>query len=279
MKSGFKLGELELIWLNGGRFELDGGAMFGVVPKILWSKKYPSDADNFVPMAAYPILVRSTEALCIIESGLGNKLNEKQRRIFRVKEEWSLLEDLIALGIRRDDIDCVILTHYDFDHSGGVIMRDDHGGLSLTFPRAKHIIQRKEWEDVLNPNRRSVNSYWPINYEILRDSGKLELTEGDREIIKGVRVVYTGGHNRGHQIVMIESNGEKAIHPGDLIPTHAHYNPLWVMAYDNFPVEVIEKKEAIESMAIKEGAWLTFYHDPFVLAGRFDEKGGLIEKW
>lgn len=279
MKSGFKLGELELIWLNGGRFELDGGAMFGVVPKILWSKKYPSDADNFVPMAAYPILVRSTEALCIIESGLGNKLNEKQRRIFRVKEEWSLLEDLIALGIRRDDIDCVILTHYDFDHSGGVIMRDDHGGLSLTFPKAKHIIQLKEWEDVLNPNRRSVNSYWPINYEILRDSGKLELTEGDREIIKGVRVVYTGGHNRGHQIVMIESNGEKAIHPGDLIPTHAHYNPLWVMAYDNFPVEVIEKKEAIESMAIKEGAWLTFYHDPFVLAGRFDEKGGLIEKW
>lgn len=279
MKSGFKLGAFELIWLNGGVFELDGGAMFGVVPKILWSKKYPSDADNFIPMAAYPVLVRTPETLCIIETGLGNKLSEKQKQIFRVKGEWNIVEDLNALGIKREDIDFVILTHYDFDHSGGVVMRDNQDGLSLTFPKAKHIVQQKEWEDVLNPNRRSINSYWPVNYEVLKDSGKLELIEGEKEVLKGVRVISTGGHNRGHQMVIIESNGEKAVHPGDLIPTHAHYNPLWVMAYDNFPVEVIEKKEEIESMAVKERVWLTFYHDPFVLAGRFDEKGNLTEKW
>jgi glyoxylase-like metal-dependent hydrolase (beta-lactamase superfamily II) len=279
MKTGFRLGDFELTWLNGGRFELDGGAMFGVVPKALWQKKYPSTEDNTIPLAAWPILVRTPKALVLIESGLGNKLTEKQRKIFHVREQWSILPELERLGIAREDIDCVILTHYDFDHASGVVMQEPDGGLSITFPKARHIIQKKEWEDVLNPNIRSINTYWPVNNELLRGSGNLELVEGEADIAAGIRVVRTGGHNSGHQLVIMDSGGERAYHLGDLLPTHAHVNPLWVMAYDNYPMDSIYMKEKWISAGVKENAWFTFYHDPFVLAGRFDENGTIIEKW
>ncbi|MCX8031344.1 MAG: MBL fold metallo-hydrolase [Thermodesulfovibrionales bacterium] len=278
MKKPLQLGLFELFWLKGGIFELDGGAMFGVVPKVLWSKKYPADEENFVPLVNYPILIRTSGALILIESGLGNKLTEKQKKIFKVKEDWQLLADLEKLGISRYDIDYVILTHCDFDHSGGVIMKDNDI-YQITFPNAKHVIQKREWEDVLNPNRRSSHSYWPINYDLLRDSKNLELVDGTVEIISGIKVHHTGGHNRGHQAVEIESEGQKAIHMGDVLPTHAHFNPLWVMAYDNFPLDVISLREYWEMKGIEEKAWFTFYHDPYMLACKFDKEGNIIEKW
>jgi len=278
LKKGLALGDIELIWLNGGTFELDGGAMFGVVPKVLWSKKYPSNEENYIPMTASPILVKTPGPLIIIESGLGNKLTEKQKKIFRVRDEWSVPDDLRSLGIGREDIDVVVLTHYDFDHAGGVVMTDETGTPTLTFPRAKHIIQKKEWEDVLNPNKRSANTYWPINNELLRESRYLELLDGDSEITEGVKAIFTGGHNRGHQIVRIESQGQIAVHLGDLLPTHAHVNPLWIMAYDNFPLESIRLKEDIERQYISEGAWFTFYHDAFALACKFDEDGRVTDR-
>jgi len=142
MKKGFRLGEFELFWLRGGSFELDGGAMFGVVPKALWSKKYPANEDNTISMVAWPLLIKTPDSLVLIETGLGNKLTEKQKQIFRVKEEWNVIGDLDDMGIRREDIDYVILTHYDFDHAGGVVMKDEEsGGYYLTFPGAQHIIQ------------------------------------------------------------------------------------------------------------------------------------------
>lgn len=124
MKKGFRLGDFELTWLNGGRFELDGGAMFGVVPKALWSKKYPASEDNTIPMVAWPLLIKTPACTVLIETGLGNKLTEKQKKIYKVSEDWSVLEDLRTLGLLREDIDYVILTHYDFDHAGGVVMKE-----------------------------------------------------------------------------------------------------------------------------------------------------------
>jgi glyoxylase-like metal-dependent hydrolase (beta-lactamase superfamily II) len=279
MKRGLRIGEFELIWLNGGRFELDGGAMFGVVPKVLWKKKYKSDEDNYIPLAAWPILIKTPDSYILIESGLGNKLTEKQKQIFRVRGEWDIINDLRSLGMRREDIDFLILTHYDFDHSGGVVMNTNSGGLALTFPRARHIVQRKEWDDVLNPNTRSINTFWPINYEVLKESGNLELVEGEMEVVRGVKVVHTGGHNRGHQIVSIESDDDRALHLADLLPTHAHFNPLWLMAYDNYPLDTITQKEAWEKAGVHNGSWFTFYHDPFVLAARFDGKRNIIDKF
>ncbi len=265
MKKGLKLGKFELFRLNGGRFAIDGGAMFGVVPKVLWSKKYPCcDEENRVPLIASPILVKTPDTLV--------KLDEKQKRIFRLQGDWDILKDLGFLDIKREDIDVVILTHYDFDHAGGVVMMVEGAGPALTFPNARHILQETEWQDVLNPNRRSVNTYWPINYELLKKSGNLELVSGEVEVVDGIKAIHTGGHTRGHQVVRMESEGETALHMGDLLP-------LWVTAYDNFPLDAIEIKKELESRGIEEGSWFTFYHDPFIQACRFDEEGNVVEEW
>jgi glyoxylase-like metal-dependent hydrolase (beta-lactamase superfamily II) len=279
MKSGLSVGDFELTWLNGGRFELDGGAMFGVVPKVLWQKKYPTTEDNYIPMSAWPILVKTTEALVLIETGLGNKLTDKQKKIFRVQEEWSIPDELNKLGMDRGDIDCVILTHYDFDHAGGVIMQNRAGGQELTFPKARHIVQLREWQDVLHPNARSINTYWPINNELMKGHEKLELVKGEAEIVPGISVIHTGGHNNGHQIVRMSSKGETALHLGDLLPTHAHANPLWLMAYDNFPLDTIAMKQKWTASGAHDSAWFTFYHDPGVLACKFDYEGAIIERF
>jgi glyoxylase-like metal-dependent hydrolase (beta-lactamase superfamily II) len=279
MKTGFRVGIFELTWLNGGRFELDGGAMFGVVPKALWQKKYPVNDENVISLSAWPILVKTPDALVLIETGLGNKLTDKQKKIFRVQDEWSIIQELGQLGIAREDIDYVILTHYDFDHAGGVIMQDGTGRLGLTFPRAKHILQKKEWEDVLSPNIRSINTYWPVNNELMKGNKNLELVSGEAEIVQGISVVHTGGHNGGHQIVKMQSGTETALHLGDLLPTHAHANPLWVMAYDNYPMESIAMKERWLKIGTGAGAWFTFYHDPYMQACTLDEKGNTIKTW
>ncbi|HTF99051.1 MAG TPA: MBL fold metallo-hydrolase [Nitrospirota bacterium] len=279
MKSGFSLNEFTVTWLNGGRFELDGGAMFGVVPKALWQKKYPTTEDNYISMSTWPILVRTPKALVLIESGFGNKLTDKQKKIFRVQEEWSIPDELKKIGIDRGDINYVVLTHYDFDHAGGVIMQNDAGNPELTFPHALHIVQKTEWEDVVNPNARSINTYWPVNNEMLRGNSKLELVDGDADIVPGITVVRTGGHTRGYQIVRVESGNETMLHLGDLFPTHAHANPLWVMAYDNFPLDTVALKQKWFGLGAQAKAWFTFYHDPLVLACRLDSEGNIIERF
>jgi glyoxylase-like metal-dependent hydrolase (beta-lactamase superfamily II) len=279
MKKGFFIGDFEFIWLNGGRFALDGGAMFGVVPKALWARKYPADEDNTIPMVAWPLLIKTPDSLVIIETGLGNKLTDKQKQIFRVKEEWNLPADLRDLGIEREDISHVILTHYDFDHAGGVVMREESGSFRLTFPKAKHYIQATEWEDVLRPNIRSINTYWHINNELLKGSPNLELVDGESEIVSGIRVIHAGGHTKGYQIVTMESGGQSAVYPCDLLPTHAHFNPLWIMAYDNFPLDSIQQNEDLDRLHVGKEAWFIFYHDPFIPACKFDVRGTIVKKW
>lgn len=274
-----RIGEFELYWLNGGGFELDGGAMFGVVPKALWSRKFPANEDNLIKFVNSPILVKTPGANILIETGLGNKLNEKQKKIFRVHPEWDLPGDLATLGMSPEDIDFVVLTHCDFDHAGGVATVREDGTTGLTFAGARHVVQSAEWEDATNPNLRSANTYWAGNLEDLGRSGNLSLADGLQEVIPGVSVERTGGHTRGHQIVRISSGGERALHLADLLPSHAHFNPLWVMAYDNFPMDVIALKQKLLAEAAETGAWLTFYHDPHVRACKFGEKGDIIKRW
>lgn len=276
MKTRLQLGALELQWLSGGIFELDGGTAFGPVPKLLWEKKAPCDSENYLPISAFPILVKTPDSLLLLESGLGNKLTDKQRKMFRIRAEWEILQDLSALGIKRQDIDTILLTHYDWDHSSGIVMQEGPG-LTLTFPRAQHILQKTEWEDVLHANARSMHTYWPINIETLQKSNNLVMVDGEAEIVQGISVALTGGHTRGHQIVMLESEGQKAVYLGDLLPTHAHFNPLWVTAYDNFPLDSIRMKEQYITHYVKEGAWFLFYQDPKYLACKFDEKGNVLE--
>jgi len=277
MSQGFSLGEFTIYWLQGGEFEIDGGSAFGVVPKVLWEQKCASTPDSHVRLANSPMLVQTPQGNVLIETGLGNKLTPKQKAIFRVRVEWDLLADLARLGLSRESIDHVILTHGDFDHAAGVTMQNSTRGLELTFPAATHHIQRQEWEDVLAPNKRSASAYWPENFAGLIEGKNLRLIDGEDEVVPGVRVVRTGGHTRGHQAVWLESRGEIALHLGDLMPMPAYSNPLWITAYDNFPLDSIAAKEQFMGQALGLDAWLLFYHDPEIMACKLDGNGAVRE--
>ncbi len=277
MTDSLELGSINVSWLCGGDFELDGGTMYGAVPKILWQKKYPADKENYIKMLNAPLLVQTEGHNVIIDTGIGNKLTDKQKQIFRVYREWDMVANLAEKGLSRQDIDIVILTHCDFDHAGGVVMVNDSGKLELTFPRARHIIQKLEWEDVRHPNIRSIHTYWPDNFTGLEASGLLDLVDGEAEIAPGIKVRLTGGHTRGHQLVEMEGTEDCAAHLGDLFPTHTHSNPLWIMAYDNFPLEVVELKQQLLPGYREKSCWFTFYHDIFMKACRLDD-GGKVTK-
>lgn len=277
MSRGFRLGAFTIHWLQGGMFEIDGGSMFGVVPRVLWEQKCASTPDSHVLLANSPMLVQTPHGNVLIETGLGNKLTKKQQEIFRVRREWELPAELARLGLSREAISHVVLTHGDFDHAGGVTMRHETGGLELTFPAAMHHIQRQEWEDVLAPNKRSASAYWPENFAGLAEGKNLRLIDGEEEIMPGVRLVRTGGHTRGHQAVWLESGREAALHLGDLLPMPAYSNPLWIMAYDNFPLDSIAAKEQFLGQGMGKDAWFLFYHDPEILACKLDEAGAVRE--
>ncbi|MFH1019442.1 MAG: MBL fold metallo-hydrolase [Pseudomonadota bacterium] len=178
-------------------------------------------------------------------------------------------------GLSREAISHVILTHGDFDHAGGVTMLGETGGLELTFPAAMHYLQRQEWADVLAPNKRSASAYWPENFAGLAEGKNLHLVDGEGEVAPGIRLERTGGHTRGHQAVWLESGGVIALHLGDLLPMPAYSNPLWITAYDNFPLDSIAAKERFLGQALTQKAWLLFYHDPEILACKLDGDGAV----
>ena len=277
MGDGLHIGELKVFWMAGGDFEIDGGSMFGVVPKVLWGKRCACSEDGYVRLADSAILVQGPGFNLLIDTGLGNKFTPKQQAIFRVRQPWDLPASLARLGLSREDISHVVLTHGDFDHSAGTTMRNDSGGLELTFPRAMHFLQRWEWEDVLSPNRRSASAYWPENFAGLVEGKNLWLVDDEHVVAPGVRLVRTGGHTRGHQAVWLESGGEIALHLGDLLPMPAYANPLWITPYDNFPLDSVAAKERWLAEARQKNALLLFYHDPEVLACRLDEEGRVLD--
>lgn len=269
-----QLGEFQLTWLDGGVSQLDGGAMFGVVPKPLWSKRYPHNENNQIPLRADPILIQAKGKNLLIESGLGkDRLTEKQKRNFGVVQESNLSESLAQLGLGREDIDNVLMTHLHYDHANGLVS-NIKGELCTTFPNATIHVQEIEWAEMRNPNIRSRNTYWEENWRPIESQ---VVTYGaESEIIPGIRMFHTGGHSNGHAVIRMESGPEVLFHLADLLPTHAHQNPLWVMAYDDYPMDSIFAKQRWIKEGIEAGAWFSFYHDALYRALKWDEQGEIV---
>jgi glyoxylase-like metal-dependent hydrolase (beta-lactamase superfamily II) len=252
------LGEFELTAISDGVYHLDGGAFFGVVPKTLWSKKVRADENNRVPTGLNSVLVRTGDRNILIETGIGNKLPEKMAKIYG--QPAKLLDNLIATGVSPGDIDIVVNTHLHFDHCGWNTVLQA-GKPVATFPKAKYYAQEGEWKHA-HENQRDAISYMTDNYDPLVESGQMQLLHGDQEIVPGISVKLFPGHTRDMQAVIIQSGAETACYISDLIPTSAHLELNWIMAFDLYPLETVESRKRYYSRAIPE-KWLTmFTHDP-----------------
>jgi glyoxylase-like metal-dependent hydrolase (beta-lactamase superfamily II) len=252
------LGDFELTVVSDGTYFLDGGAFFGVVPKAMWSKKVTPDEQNRLDAGLNSLLVRTGKKNVLIETGIGSKLPDKLVQIY--KQPAKLLDNLHAAGVAPEEIDIVINTHLHFDHCGwNTVRRGDQ--IVATFPNAKYYVQQKEWEHGCLQLERDAVSYMSPNYDPLIESGRMELLEGDREILPGISVKVFPGHTANMQAVIVESGEKKACYISDLIPTSAHLDLTWVMAFDLFPLQTIESRKKYYSWAVPE-RWLTvFTHD------------------
>ncbi|HEV2729518.1 MAG TPA: MBL fold metallo-hydrolase [Terriglobales bacterium] len=271
------LGDFELISVPDGLYRLDGGAFFGIVPKSMWSKKVQADENNLVPVGLNSIVVRTGEQTILIETGIGNKLSEKMQKIYG--QPAKLLEDLAAAGVSPEEIDIVINSHLHFDHCGWNTARQG-GKVVATFPRAKYYAPEGEWMHGHKPLERDAISYIGENYDPLVESGQMKLLRGDQEIVPGVSVKVFPGHTETMQAIILQSGGRTACYISDLIPTTAHLDLTWGMAFDLFPVQTIESKKKYYARAIPE-KWLTmFTHDPNTPWAYVekDEKGKMVTR-
>jgi glyoxylase-like metal-dependent hydrolase (beta-lactamase superfamily II) len=274
---GFSIGTVFLDWIGNETIHLDGGAMFGVVPKVLWSKEYPCDELNRCPLANNPILICVEDKKILLESGLGNKLSSKNQDNFGVRIDQSVVQGLIERQITTEEIDMVILSHLDWDHASGLTYLNEKGELKIRFPNAVHICSQVELDGLSHLTNRLKKGYWEDNFRPLLEEGQLIGISDGYKIDEFFQLRLTGGHRAGHMLVRIEQNGSVAYYFGDLLPTVAHYKPLWVSAYDDYPLTSIERKEYWFDIARKEKAWVLLYHDIKYQAVLFDSEGKIAD--
>ena len=280
------LGDFELTIFSDGTYPLDGGALFGVVPKIMWSRKVPSDERNYVTTGLNSLLIRTGEQTVLVETGMGNKLSDRMIKFYG--QPAKLLENLSAAGIAPEDVDIVINSHLHFDHCGWNTIRDKNGKIVPTFPRAKYYAPEGEWQYARKPSERDSISYIPDNYDPLVESGQMTLLKGGEEIVPGISVETFRGHTAAMQSIVVSGRsgferarleaapprgrderasapaGTVACYISDLIPTTAHIDITWGMSFDLYPLDTIESKKRYYARAMAE-KWLTvFTHDPNV---------------
>lgn len=272
------VGGLKIHALQAGGQKLDGGAMFGVVPKPLWERRIPADERNRIPLGMRCILVEHDDGLVLIDCGAGNKENARFIDIYGIENEGAdgrtALEDALAvLGYTPDDIAILIDSHLHFDHGGGNTYRDEAGAVWPTFSRARYVVQRGELDYASHTNERTAASYFPHNFAPVVEAGLFDLVEGEKEIVPGIRVIPTPGHVPFHQGVLIESRGERAFFLGDLVPTIAHLPLPWIMGYDVEPLVTLETKRRTLARALREEWLLLFEHDATHAWGRIAHDG------
>jgi glyoxylase-like metal-dependent hydrolase (beta-lactamase superfamily II) len=262
------IGPYTVRFLSGGRFRLDGGAMFGVVPRVLWNRVAPADERNRIRMAMTCLLIEGDGKRVLVDAGSGTKDDAKFRDIYAIERPEALLEDLRAAGVAPEQVDTVALTHLHFDHCGGGTMRGEDGVVRPTFPKADYLVRRQEWNDAHHANERNRASYLSDNYDPLARSGQLILHEQDIEVLPGVWMKNLPGHTLGHQGVFFDIPGARALYAVDLIPTAAHLPLAFIMGYDLYPMTTLETKRAVLRDAVRENWTILFEHDPDLRAVR-----------
>ncbi len=263
------IGKWKVYALETGFFSLDGGAMMGSVPKVLWEKTNPPDSENRIELALRCLLVDDGENVILVESGIGNKNSDKFIEMFDIRmEEYSLSNQLSKYGYSHKNITHMILTHLHFDHAGGAVLYDENNNLVPAFPNAKYYISEKNWDAGLNPSPRDRASYIKENYILLKEYGQLELLPENSNIIDGIDTYTVNGHTYGQQLIKISDNNDTLVFCSDLIPLESHLKLPWIMGYDlNAALTLKEKKEFLD-MASKNNWLLFFYHDPKTIAVR-----------
>ena len=268
----FAVGDASVTVLHDGTIALDGGAMFGVVPRVVWEKRDPPDERNRVTLGLNVALIESGGKRVLVDTGMGERWSEKEVRMYRIDRSTTLLGGLRARGLGPEDIDVVVNTHLHFDHAGGNT-RAEGGRVVPAFPRARYIVQRGEWDDATHPHERSRASYRADDFLPVAEAGQLDLIDGEAEVAPGVRAVRVGGHTTHHQMVVVESGGETLVVPTDLLPTASHLPLPFVMGYDLFPVATLEAKRKLLDAAVEGGWRILFYHDPRTPVGRVRRDG------
>ena len=257
-----QIGSYSLYTIETGRLGLDGGAMFGIVPKPLWERRIPADDRNRIPLAMRCLLLEGEGRVILIDNGVGDKYDKKFADIYAIDQESADLHgSLREAGFSAEDVTDVVLTHLHFDHCGGTTRRGEEG-LELTFPNARHYVQRSHWEWARNPNKREAASFLAENLDPLAESGRLQLVDGPESLFPGIEVITVDGHTEAQQLVKITDAERTLVYAADLLPTTAHLRDTWIMAYDVRPLQTLEEKRRFLDRAVDEGWHLYFEHDP-----------------
>jgi len=274
------LGALRVHALQAGLQQLDGGAMFGVVPKNLWERKIPADAKNRIPLGMRCLLIEHPDALVLVDTGVGDKESEKFSAIYGVENSpvgpvgpTQLESALAEAGFTAADVDVVINSHLHFDHAGGNTRRGEDGAPVLSFPNARYVVRRGEWDWAHHTNERTAASYFGHNYDPVQAAGRLDLIDDDGEVLPGISLRRTPGHTPHHQGILVESGGKRLFYLADLAPTAAHVPLPWIMAYDVEPLVSLETKRRVWTEAASEGWTVMFEHDATNAFGRVVAEG------
>jgi len=261
-----KWGQFDFHLVSDGYLWLDGGAMFGVVPKTLWQRKTAPDEKNRIRLALNCLLVQTPEKNILIDTGCGFKYTAKELEIYQIDHSTDMVRELRRLNVAPEDIDLVINTHYHFDHCGGNT-RMEGDEVVPTFCNATYLVRREEYDEANHPNLRTAATYFSHNWKPVEERGLLQVVDQDDQVVSGVTLVHTPGHTLGHQSVKLESQGKTLFFIADLCPTTAHVPLPWIMGYDLFPLTTLEVREQIYRQAADEQWLIMFEHDPDVSLG------------